>query len=409
MKVLQLWRSDSGEFGGGGAVAMYRLHSGLRQAGIDSKILCKFKTTNSPEVFQYSSNLEQLEKILQQVTSRLGLNNIHRLSSFKIKQHPAYLDADILHFHGIHGGFISYLALPALTESKPTIFTLCDMWAMTGHCAFSYDCDRWKIGCGKCPYPDSNPSIKRDATRLEWKLKDWVYSHSNLTIVSKSTWLTEIARQSLLSRYPIYQIPNGIDTAIYQPLDREQCRSELGIPLDKKVLMFAALKLDNFQKGGDLLLKALQSLPASLKTETVLLTFGKGGETLAESVGMQTINLGYVSDDRRKAICYSAADLFLFPTRAESFGNVALESIACGTAVVSFKVGGVTEHVRHGITGYLAEPGNSQDFCNGILQLLEDRNLGEQMSQQCRAIALQEYSLELCTQRHIELYKTLKC
>ena len=409
MKVLQLWRSDSGEFGGGGAVAMYRLHSGLRQAGIDSKILCKFKTTNSPEVFQYSSNLEQLEKILQQVTSRLGLNNIHRLSSFKIKQHPAYLDADILHFHGIHGGFISYLALPALTESKPTVFTLCDMWAMTGHCAFSYDCDRWKIGCGKCPYPDSNPSIKRDATRLEWKLKDWVYSHSNLTIVSKSTWLTELARQSLLSRYPIYQIPNGIDTAIYQPLDREQCRSELGIPLDKKVLMFAALKLDNFQKGGDLLLKALQSLPASLKTETVLLTFGKGGETLAESVGMQTINLGYVSDDRRKAICYSAADLFLFPTRAESFGNVALESIACGTAVVSFKVGGVTEHVRHGITGYLAEPGNAQDFCNGILQLLEDRNLRAQMSQQCRAIAIQEYSLELCTQRHIDLYKTLKC
>jgi glycosyltransferase involved in cell wall biosynthesis len=409
VKVLQLWRSDSGEFGGGGAVAMYRLHSGLRQAGIDSKILCQFKTTNSPEVFQYHSNLEQLEKILKQVTSRLGLNNIHRLSSFKIKQHPAYLDADILHFHGIHGGFISYLALPALTESKPTVFTLCDMWAMTGHCAFSYDCDRWKIGCGKCPYPDSNPSIKRDATRLEWKLKDWVYSHSNLTIVSKSTWLTELARQSLLSRYPIYQIPNGIDTAIYQPLDREQCRSELGIPLDKKVLMFAALKLDNFQKGGDLLLKALQSLPASLKTETVLLTFGKGGETLAEAVGMQTINLGYVSDDRRKAICYSAADLFLFPTRAESFGNVALESIACGTAVVSFKVGGVTEHVRHGITGYLAEPGNSQDFCNGILQLLEDRNLGDRMSQQCRAIALQEYSLELCTQRHIELYKTLKC
>ena len=409
MKVLQLWRSDSGEFGGGGAVAMYRLHSGLRQAGIDSKILCQFKTTNSPEVLQYHSNLEQLEKILKQVTSRLGLNNIHRLSSFKIKQHPAYLDADILHFHGIHGGFISYLALPALTESKPTVFTLCDMWAMTGHCAFSYDCDRWKIGCGKCPYPDSNPSIKRDATRLEWKLKDWVYSHSNLTIVSKSTWLTELARQSLLSRYPIYQIPNGIDTAIYQPLDREQCRSELGIPLDKKVLMFAALKLDNFQKGGDLLLKALQSLPASLKTETVLLTFGKGGEALAETVGMQTINLGYVSDDRRKAICYSAADLFLFPTRAESFGNVALESIACGTAVVSFKVGGVTEHVRHGITGYLAEPGNAQDFCNGILQLLEDRNLRAQMSQQCRAIAIQEYSLELCTQRHIDLYKTLKC
>lgn len=341
MNVLQLWKSDSGEFGGGGAVAMHRLHLGLREAGINSKILCQIKTTESPhvEVIQY---WPKLEKIFRAITSNLGLNDIHRLSSFKIKHYQSYIDADILHFHGTHDGFINYLALPSLTKNKPAVFTLCDMWPLTGHCAFSYDCDRWKIGCGKCPYPDSSPSIKRDATHLEWKLKNWVYSHSNLTIISKSKWLTELAQKSMLSRYPIYQIPNGIDTETYQPLNREQCRSELGIPLDKKVLMFAAVKLTNFQKGGDLLLKALQSLPESLKAETVLLLIGKAGKTIAETTGMQVFNLGYVSNDRRKAICYSAADLFLFPTRAETFGNVALESIACGTPVVSFKVAGVS-------------------------------------------------------------------
>jgi glycosyltransferase involved in cell wall biosynthesis len=281
------------------------------------------------------------------------------------------------------------------------------MWALTGHCGFSFDCDRWKIGCGKCPYPNAAPSIKRDGTRIEWQLKNWVYSRSNLSIVSKSKWLTEMAKQSMLSRYPIYEIPNGIDTEMYQPLNREKCRIELGLPLNKKVLMFAAVRLDDYRKGGDLLLKALQSLPESLKAETVLLVIGKEGKAIAETIDIPVYDLGYLSDEDRKASCYSGADLFLFPTRAETFGNVALESIACGTPVVSFKVGGVPDQVRPGITGYLAESENVNDFCEGIIQLLEDKSLHNFMSQQCRVIALQEYSLELCVQRHVHLYQTL--
>ena len=413
MKVLHLWKSDSAQLGGGGVVGMSRLHSGLKEAGIDSKILCDRKTTDSPDVkvFQHRPRLEILEKVLRQTTSKLGLNEIHRLSSFKIKEHEAYIDADIVHFHGLHGGFVNYLALPGLTRDKPAVFTLRNMWSMTGHCTYSYDCERWKTGCGKCPYPHTNPPIERDATRLEWKLKDWSYGHSNLTIVTISTWLTEQAQQSkLLNRYPIYQISNGTDTTIYEPLDQEQCRLELGIPLGKKVLMFAAVELNDFRKGGDLLLKALQSLPESLKAETAVLLIGKAGEMvemITETTGMQVFNLGYISDDHRKAICYSAADLFLFPTRAEAFGNVALESIACGTPVVSFKVGGVPDQVRPGITGYLATPEDTKDFCEGIIQLLEDESLRNYMSQQCRAIAIQEFRLEICAQRHIELYRQL--
>ena len=376
MKVLHLWKSDSAQVGGGGVVGMSRLHSGLRERGIDSQILCDRKTTDSPHVkeFQHRPRLEILEKLLRQTTSKLGLNEIHRLSSFKINEHEAYIDADIVHFHGLHGGFVNYLALPGLTKDKPAVFTLRNMWSMTGHCTYSYDCDRWKTGCGKCPYPHTNPPIERDATRLEWKLKDWSYGRSNLTIVAISTWLTEQAQQSkLINRYPIYQISNGTDTTIYKPLDQEQCRLELGIPLGKKVLMFAAVQLNDFRKGGDLLLKALQSLPKSLKAETVLLLIGKAGEMgemITETTGMQVFNLGYISDDHRKAICYSAADLFLFPTRAEAFGNVALESIACGTPVVSFKVGGVPDQVRPGITGFLATPEDPEDFCKWIIQLL---------------------------------------
>lgn len=402
MKVIQVNYSDYAH-GGGGSIAMYRLYQGLKHAGVDCKILSGVKTLES-EDSQAIPRLPKLEFQLKRITSKLGLNDIHCVSSFTLRKNQFNWDADILNFHVIHSGFFNYLAIPSLTEHRSAVFTLHDMWSFTGHCAYSYDCDRWKIGCGKCPYPDTYPAIHRDNTRLEWKLKNWVYSRSHPTIVTPSRWLTEQAKQSMLNRFPIHHIPYGIDTETYHPLDPEQCRSQLGIPLSKRVLMFGAQSLTDARKGGDLLMKALSSLPESLKAETVLLILGDGGETISEAVGMQTMNLGYVSSDRLKSIAYSAADLFVFPTRADNLPLVLQESMACGTPMVSFKIGGVPDLVRPGITGYLAQPEDAQDLCNGIVQLLEDRNLRDRMSQQCRAIALAEYPLELQAQRYIELY-----
>ncbi len=407
MKLLHLWQGDSGQYGGGGAVAMYRLHSKVREIGIDSKILCQHKTTESPQVrvFKVSLFFRILDQLLKQITSRLGFNDIHRLSSFKLKQHKAYSDANIVHFHGLQG-FINYLALPALTRDKPAVFTLHNMWALTGHCNNSYDCDRWKIGCGECPYLDIHPTINRDGTSIEWRLKDWIYRQLHLTIICPSKWMAEKAKQSpLINRFPIHHIPHGINTEIFQPLDPQQCRSELGIPLNKKVLLFAAVNLSHYRKGGDLLIEALQNLPTSLKTDTVLLAFGKENNAIAQAVGLPVYYLGYLSDERSKAVAYSAADLFLFPTRADVFGLVSIESQACGTPVISFKVGGVPEHVRPGISGYLAEPENALDFRDGIVRLLEDEGLRHQMSQQCRAMILQEYDAQLWAQRHVEIYR----
>lgn len=410
MKVVHLWKSDSSFRGGGGAISMQRLHSGLKTAGIDSQILCKFKTTQASDVgvLETSTPFKIADKAVEQVTSRLGLNDIHQLSSFQISRHPTYADANLVHFHGTHGGFINYLALPSLTAQKPAVFTLKDMWMLTGHCGFAFDCDRWKIGCGNCPYPETPPEITRDATAIEWKLKDWIYNKLNLTLICPSKWIAELAAKSpLTNRFSIHHIPHGIDTEVFHPLDPQQCRSELGIPQDKKVLMFASVKLNDERKGGDLLIEALQNLPPSLKAETVLLVFGNKAEALAETVGISVYDLGYLNEDRPKVLAYSAADLFVFPTRADVFGLVSLESQACGTPVVSFRVGGVPDHVRPDITGYLAEPENAKDFRDGIVQLLEDDALRARMGRQCRAIAETEYSLPLYARRHIELYEGL--
>jgi glycosyltransferase involved in cell wall biosynthesis len=386
---------------------MYRLHSDLRKAGIESKILCDHKTTQSTHVIKIPRWTKILDWPMKLLTLPLGLNDIHRVSSFLIKCYDAYIQAEILHFHGVHG-FINYLALPALTKSKSSVFTLHDMWCLTGHCAISYNCDRWKIGCGNCPHLDVIPRVLRDATHVEWKLKEEIYNDSNLIIVTPSKWLTEKAKQSLLSRFPIYHIPDGVDMDTFKPLDSVYCRSLLGVPQSKKVLMFAAVKLNQFNKGGDLLLAALNSLPVSLKRDLLLLLLGNKGEALAEATDIQSINLGYVNDDSLKAIAYSAADLFVLPSRAEAFGLVALESMACGTPVVSFRIGGLTDLIRPGITGYLAEPENAKDLSDYITQLLKDQYLREKMGHMSREIAQNEFSSELKTKRHIALYNQIQ-
>ncbi|MFM7450308.1 MAG: glycosyltransferase, partial [Leptolyngbyaceae cyanobacterium] len=323
-------------------------------------------------------------------------------SSFLLRHSPAFKKADLLHLHCIHHEYFNYLALPYLTAEKPAVYTIHDTWAFTGHCSVNYQCDRWKIGCGQCPDLNIAPAVKRDNTHLAWQLKQWAYQRSNLSIVSPSNWITQQLQESILKDLPIYQIPHGIDTDVFRPLDKSYCRSVLDIPPDKNVIM--AIGSDSFLKGADLLQKALLSLPISLQKDIVLLVMGKEVSFLTQNLNCQIRYVGTVEADSLKTILYSAADLFLFPTRGETFGLVALESLACRTPVVSFRVGGVPDTVRHGQTGYLAEPESSEELAQGIVQLLEDPNMRQKMGQRGRQMALNEFSIELEAQRYIEVY-----
>lgn len=408
MKVLHVHEVDFPGTGGG-AIVMNRLHTGLIAAGFESHILCRKKMLPSAEssVIPTSPAVAFAERQLARITSRLGLNDIHCLNTFGVRETEAYRSADVIHFHCIHGGFFNYLALPRLTAEKPAVLTLHDIWPFTGHCSYSYDCDRWKQGCGCCPYPKNYPPIKRDGSALEWKLKNWAYARSRLAIVSPSSTLVEQAKQSMLSRFAVHLIPHGINTALYRPLETDSCKRILGIPTHKKVLMFGAISLNAYGKGGDLLVRCLQLLPDSIKAETILLIIGNGGDQLEKHVGVQTVNLGYVTQDCFKVIAYSAADLFVQPSRAESFSLVAQESMACGTPVVAFPVGGLVDLVRPGQTGYMAKMEDAEDLSLCIQRLLADESCRKRMSQECRRFVLDELSLELQVKRHMDLYRQL--
>jgi glycosyltransferase involved in cell wall biosynthesis len=403
MKVLHINQSD---IDGGAAIAGYRLHQGLLTKGIQSRQLVGHKSTNSNLVAPVPRS-RYLERNLERITYRLGLNYLNNQTTNNISTHAFYREADILNLHNLHTGYFNYLAIDNLTAHKPAVFTLHDMWSFTGHCAYAYACTKWQIGCGKCPDLETYPGVQRDNTAIEWKLKNWVYSRSNLTIVAPSHWLVEQAEASMLNRFPIHHIPYGIDTTIYQPLDKQQCRSALNIPQNKQILLFGAANLADLRKGGDLLHKALVDLPQSIKENTIILTLGGSGEALEKAIGIPTVSFGYVTSDHLKALIFSAADLFIFPTRADNLPLVLQESMACGTPMVSFKIGGVPDLVRPGITGYLASPEDPEDFRNGIVHLLENNHLRETMGKNCRSIALAEYTLERQSDRYIHLYQSL--
>jgi glycosyltransferase involved in cell wall biosynthesis len=266
--------------------------------------------------------------------------------------------------------------------------------------------------------------MARNNTRIEWRLKRWAYRHSNMVFAAPSTWLVKLARQSMLAEFPIRHIPYGLDTSVYRPMDQRACQAQLGLEADleivpgpankfhsaprrRHVLMFAALKLDNHRKGGDLLLRALQGLTPAQKEKIVVLTIGTGGEAIGQKVGIRAHHLGYVDDAQLKVAAYNAADLFLCPTRADNLPLVLLESLACGTPMVAFGAGGVPDLVRPGLTGYLAQPENVDDLRHGIVQLLEDAPLRDHMREKARSIAVTEYRRELQVQRYSDLYRQM--
>jgi glycosyltransferase involved in cell wall biosynthesis len=346
-------------------------------------------------------------KWLHRLLPLTGLNYLEYLGSYKIPKSDFYQQADIINFHNLHRDYFSYLSLPSITSQKPAVWTLHDMWSFTGHCAYSFDCHRWQFGCGKCPYLGIYPAIRRDGTKWEWRLKDRAYSRSNITIVVPSKWLEDQANKSMFAEYfSIRRIPHGIDTDIFQPMDKDLCRSILDIPKDKVVLLFAAMNLMDYRKGGDLMLEIVQGLPKSLQSRLVMLVMGEKGETLSEQLDINIYPVGYVEEDKLKALLYNAADLFLFPTRADIWSLVVQEAMACGIPSISFNVGGVPDLVRHKVTGFLAEREDVNSFRDAIIQSIEDKSKYQEMSAACRMTAVNEYKLDLQVARYLSLYNT---
>lgn len=409
MKVLTLSAHDAT---GGAARAALRLHEGLRALGIRASMWVQNKTGDDPTVFGPAGKLARFIGRLRPDIDSLPTMLYPRRK--RVIFSPAVLpdnlpaivdefDPDIVHLHWVGGGFMRVETLRRL--QRPLIWTLHDSWAFTGGCHVPFDCMRYRERCGACPALGS--TREADLSRRLWQRKRHALNGVDLTIVCPSRWLRDCAAaSSLFDGRRIERIPNGLDLSRFKPMDKRMARELLGLPQDKKLILFGALRAAGDQnKGLHLLVPALRALAdQGYADQARTMVMGASASDDLKNAGLEATFLGRLHDDVSLALCYSAADVFVSPSIQENLPNAVMEALACGTPAIAFAIGGMPDLIEHQVTGYLATPFESGDLAQGIHWVLQDRERWARLSGKARAKVEQEFSLEYIARRYAALY-----
>lgn len=417
MKVLHINKFDST---GGAALAAVRLLQAQRAYGIDAHMLVLQKQSDSQYITpifksikgQIFQNLKFISEILWFTRYEKDRQNRFTFSparfGFNLHKHPLVKNADILHIHWINQGFISLPGLQKLTTlGKPIVWTLHDLWPVTGGCHYPGNCDNFTSGCGHCPLL-KKPG-KNDLSAIQNKRKEDIYSKGTIAFVGCSQWIKNEAEKNSLTKLlnpPFYQIFNPIDLNLYCPAPKDEVRRQLGLPRDKNLLLLGAANIFDPRKGTQYLIKALKNLatqhPKLLK-EIELITFGKNTNIFQEKLAFPIHDLGLVKDEVKMAQLYQASDLFILSSLQDNLPNTVVESLACGTPVVAFNIGGVPEMIHHKNNGYLAQSGQWDKLSEGILYVLKNH---EQLSTNARKFAKNNFAPHIIARKYNEIYRS---
>lgn len=340
-------------------------------------------------------------------------------------------DPTVVHCHNLHGaflpggGYFDLRALPWLSSRFPLFLTLHDAWLFTGHCAHSLDCERWRTGCGKCPYLDLYPAVRRDATARNFRRKRSIYRKADLFVATPSRWLMERLEASMLrpAAREARVIPNGIDLSLFHPGDRDAARAELGLSLSATVLLSVANCLStNPWKDYACLRRAVGILAEQLADQE--LVFLVLGDTVSDThIGRaRVVSFPFTSDASRVSRVYQAADLYLHAARAETFPTTVLEALGCGIAVVGTAVGGISEQVRglalerpsstwtgpvvgaESATGVIVPEGDADALAGAAAALLGNRELRRALGANAALDARQRFGFDVQVKTYLDWY-----
>ena len=408
MKVLHI---VSGELNGGAARGAYWLHKGLRKIGVDSYILSTcYDTLGDSEVFTTvdSKKNKVIKIILEQLDAapswlyRSRKRIIFSTGFFgqDFTNTKAYQMADIIHLHWINAGFVNMHHLKKV--KKPIVWTMRDMWPLTGGCHYALDCTAYETGCGKCPQLNSKFSHDLSKIVLSRKKK---YIPKNIKLVGISTWLSKCARKSsMFHDFDIRTISNNVDCQDFFPIPKDIARKVLGLPLDKKIILTGAQNMNGFYKGFD---KYIQSLNYLGNEQNHLLFFGKLDKRLLKNSGFEFTSLGFLNDTISLRLAYSAADVFVAPSLMDAFGKTLAESMACETPVVCFNATGPKDIVDHKKNGYLAHPFDPQDLARGVKWILEDEKRYFELSYNARRKVEDYFDIKIVAEQYQSLYQEI--
>ena len=437
LKILQVSATDNR---GGAARIAWTLHQRYQKKSLDAWMAVGQKLSDDPNVFSIPNDdlRNQWARLWLSVGNLLSpfrgkilgagllrswlqwigqprrwLNVQHGYEDFDFPGTQKILDLapdkpDVAHLHNLHAGYFDLRFLAILSNRLPVVITLHDMWLLTGHCAYSMDCKKWISGCGVCPYLNIYPAIRRDGTTYNLREKESIYSSSSLYIVAPSNWLIQKAEQSSLASAALKNkvIRNGIDIDIFQPRDKSKARYDLHLPSDAYILLFVAQGMHtNAYKDFNTIQTAIEIVANKIsKKKIIFLALGEDGPI--QEIGNVRISfIPFQNNPKLVATYYQAADIYLHAARADTFPNVVLEALACGTPVIATAVGGIPEQVLDGKTGFLTQPNNAADMAEKIIQLLGDEDLLHKMAIAAGDYARTHFGLDRMVNAYLSYYQ----
>ena len=371
MKILIVGFSDSA---GGAAIAANRLNDCLNQNNIDTKFLVLDKRLNTPTIVGVNSYVSRLIVLFSRVESRLIKFFYFRKSSNRFSASLITMkiinriidnhDPDIIHFHWVQQGMISINDIARI--KKPIVWSLHDVWPFVGGCHYNEDCLNFREGCGNCRVLGSQRL--NDISRYLFRSKMKSYStHGNITFVGLSKWIANLAEQSPLTNKRVVNIPNPIDTSVYRPMPFDDLSFLSELKLSGNKILVGAMSLRVRRKGFNEFLDSVEFI----SNDVDIITFGTPSTT-CYTAKRRIVNAGIISNTANMIRLYSAVSVTALPSLEENLSNIIMESLACGTPVVAFNIGGNSDLIIHKVNGYLATPFDVKDFAQGIDWILNN-------------------------------------
>ena len=412
MKILIL---NTSERVGGAAVAANRLMRALNKTEHEARMLVRDKQTGDGRVFSLNTNWGHRrincfrfawERLMILIHNRFNRKTLFALSlantGINISKHPLVKEADIIHLHWINQGFLSLKNIRQLAKlKKPIVWTMHDMWPCTAICHYAGVCNHYRQQCRECFFlPHSS---KEGMSAKVFRKKQKYYQRANITFVTCSEWLNKCATSStLLTEKQVVTIHNSIDISLFAPSDKISSRKKLGLPIDKKLILFSAANLNDGRKGFNYLAEAVQLLDVS-NVELVLLGDIK---TPLPELPLKVNYIGFASCEADMAMVYNTIDVYVTPSLEDNLPNTIMEAMACGTPCVGFNTGGIPEMIDHKINGYVAAYKSADDLATGIQWVLSE---ADYMSLSAKAVekVRSYYSEWIIAGQYVDLYTTI--
>lgn len=396
MKVVQI-NAVCG-YGSTGRIAV-EISKALTNEHIENYIFYGVKKSDYNLGIKISSDFYVRTNIIK--TRLFGKHGFYsKLATRRLINYLKEIKPDIIHLHNLHGHYLNIRILfdyiNSLRDIK-VIWTMHDCWGITGHCThFEFvGCEKWKTGCENCEQLREYPiSLFLDRSKEAYKDKKQLFENINdLTIVTPSEWLKKIIGESFLSSKQIITINNGIDISVFRP-NHSNIKSEMGIQ-DKKIILGVSMGF-GIRKGYEYYLKLSERLPENC----VMILIGVSKQQI-QSLPSNIIGIEKTNNLEQMTALYTAADVFVNMTLEDTFPTVNIESLACGTPVVTWKAGGSPEIVDEK-TGIVVNKLDVDAICSAIRKIID---FDMDYTSTCRNRTKELYDKKLMIEKYIKLYK----